>query len=100
MQQRLHGVRSSKVDQQLRPLPPPLDRSQPCNKRINGLRYAGHYALLFIRDGVLSLAEAWRGCLELGVNNSGHYGLHNYKNVEETKCQEVLFLCGRSHASH
>ena len=63
----------------VRPLPPPLDRSQPCNKRINGLRYAGHYALLFIREGVLSLAPPSSGCLELGVNNSGHYWLHNYK---------------------
>lgn len=63
----------------LRPLPPPLDRSQSYNKRINGLRYTGHYALLFIREGVLSLAPPSSGCLERGVNNSGHYWLHNYK---------------------
>lgn len=73
MQQRLHGIQSSKSDQQIRPLPPLLDHSQPGNKRINGLRYAGHYALLFRREGVLSLAEASSGCLELGVKNSGHF---------------------------
>lgn len=99
MQQRLHGIRSSKPDQQIRPLPPPLDRSQPCNKRINGLRYAGHYTLLFIREGVLSLAEASSGCLELGVNNSGHYWLHNYKMLGLQNVREFCVLCERGHAS-
>ena len=74
----------------IRPLPPPLDRSQPCYKRINGLRYAGHYALLFISEGVLSLAPPSSGCLDLGVNNSGHYWLHNYKMLPQ---QNVSSLC-------
>lgn len=56
--QRLHG---RCVPTGPAPWPRPLlERSQRCDKRTNGLRYArpGQCALLFRRDGVLSLAEA------------------------------------------
>lgn len=64
------ALRSSKVNRRYAhsrlppgPLPSPAARGQ---------MGPGHYALLFIREGVLSLAPRSAGCLESGVKNCGH----------------------------
>lgn len=77
----------------VRPLPPPLDRSQLLQQEDKWAEICWPLYIIIHKRGCVIIGIHRSGCLEFRVNNSGHYWLHNYKMLLQQKVSSFILVC-------